>query len=203
MRKLFHQEQMRVKKKLYYILLIPTIVISCTVSTGLFSLIATNDSCGNIADTAVKAVLAILSVTGSVLGGISTGVDFNGKSQSHKDATDSYDSLIHIIDTIVKLPDHLRGNVQSTIQSIRQLYDRCIEAAPSLPSTYDEKLIPKPSIIHIPPCDLESNVILTPPKYHAIDIDHTKPVTVEGIRRSSLHAINFELDRLRALTDTS
>lgn len=144
-RKLLHIHQMKRYKRLHWSFLIPSSAIGAIVGAGLVSIISVDNSSTiqmdgrcveSNPDIGAKIFLALLSITSTILNSVSAAVGFNDIYQNHKDAVDSYDSLDRIIDTTLHLPDSLRGNPLETLQTIRELYDRCVEKAPR--STSDE-----------------------------------------------------------------
>jgi len=138
-----HHEYMKRYKKIHYAFLIPGSAIGALVGAGLFSLISVDsndDDCKqNIGSVGSKIFLGILSIIGTVLNSISVSVGFNDISQSHKDAIDSYESLIRIINTTLLLPESFRGRPKETLQTIRELYDRCVEQSPRTVDLQDEE----------------------------------------------------------------
>jgi hypothetical protein len=141
-----HKQSERSYSRKYYILGIPTIILSTLISTGTF---ATFKECSshssasfqtNCPEQWIRLFIGILATISVVLAALMTFLDYGGSTEKHKNAADSYDELVRKIDTILRTQPMLRGDAVATLNEIRTKFDDIAKTGPSLSEKYDVEL---------------------------------------------------------------
>lgn len=198
---------------LHYILGVPTSILSAVVSTGSFATFrdcqpGDSQTCQN--DEWIRLAIAIVSLLSTIMTALTIFLGYSARYEQHKNASDSYESLIRDIDLILRTPVSSRGDAISTVSTIRDKYDDIVKNSPTLPAEYDVDFTytvmgsengrpspPKPEDISIGESRPKSEDNVTIP----IDIDCQQPDDVftserRHVDESLNHALRFQLSRL-------
>jgi hypothetical protein len=121
---------------------ISNIVVSAIVSTAIFSTFRTCKECDATCDIDqwIRFVNGFFSIIGIILSGFQNLFMYEKKAENHKKASDEYERLIRLLESILRQPPYMRGGPGSVMNTIREKYDDVTKSSPSLPSKYAQIL---------------------------------------------------------------
>ena len=186
-----HLNQNRKFSRRHYLFGGPAIVLSTIVSVGIFATFRNCDDCDD-QNSSKCEVDQWIRLTSGIIGLISMGLtafltfmNYADTAADHKTAADDFGSMFRNLDTMLIVPPPVRGDPQTTLQSIRNQYDDLVRRSPTLPSKYDVGLtfevigkgkLPKPPS----PTQISINI---PP-------DHITPHTTTDLKKLIEDEIN-------------
>lgn len=141
-----HLDQNRKFSRRHYILGGPAIILSTIVSVGIFATFRNCAECDDqgapecVVDEAIRIASGVVGLISMALTAFLTFMNYADTAADHKTAADDFGSMFRNLDTMLLVPPPVRGDPQSTLQSIRNQYDDLVRRSPTLPSKYDALL---------------------------------------------------------------
>lgn len=139
-----HKEASSKYSRLYYLIGVPTTILSTIVSSGVLTTfqncnVCTTDCSVNASsscagDEYIRLAMGILGVLSVILTAIMIFLNYGASSADHKTASDEYGQLVREIDAIVEAPIIARGDAIISLHQIRTKFDDIVKKSPSLQS---------------------------------------------------------------------
>jgi len=139
-----HKEAERKYTKFYYLLGVPTTILSTVVSSGILTTFQNCNICTSqcspdasslcSGDVYIRLAMGILGVVAVVLTATSLFLNYGASSVDNKNASDAYGELVREIDSIVETPIISRGDPIVSLHQIRTKFDDIAKKSPSLTS---------------------------------------------------------------------
>ena len=153
-RQIGHTKAERRYNKIYYILGIPTTILTSVVSTGILATFRNCDTCSSNAsnstttdsslcanDEWIRLFIGLVGLIATVLTACMTYLDAGGQREKHKNAVDSYSGLSRQIDATLRTSSILRGDPLATINEVQTKFDGIVKDSPSISSEYKVELL--------------------------------------------------------------
>jgi hypothetical protein len=140
-----HKDAERKYNKLYYLLGVPTTILSTVVSSGILTTFQNcnicttecspdaNSTCAS--DAYIRLAMGIIGVLSVVLTVTMIFLNYGAASSDNKTASDEYGELAREIDAIVEAPPITRGDAIVSLHQIRTKFDDIVKKSPSLESS--------------------------------------------------------------------
>ena len=138
-----HASEARSYSRRHYLFGVPAIIGGVVVSVGdlsTFQECDCNEGPNCEAIQWIRLAIGILSIFPTVLTALATFMNYQSRSEEHKQFSGEYESLSRRIETLLLLPDYMRGDPPTVILSIRDKYDSLVSSSPSLPGKYSPQL---------------------------------------------------------------
>lgn len=131
-------------KRRHYSIGIPSTILGTLMAAGILTTFRNCSDCENdiqsakcATDEIIRLIIGFLGIIASCLAAAQTFLNYEVRSEQHKGAADSYESLYRIIDSLLLIPIEYRGDPIGTLQNIRSQYDDIGKSNPPLPEEYN------------------------------------------------------------------
>jgi hypothetical protein len=118
------------RSQAHYLLGVPTVLLSATVGTSLFT------SLGNYSGDHNQLVFGLLSIIAATLAALQTFLDFEGLSSKHRSADSGYSAIRQRIEEMEASPPATRTELLALLSEIRSDIERLTREAPLVPERY-------------------------------------------------------------------
>jgi len=159
-----HKEAERKYTRLYYLLGVPTAILTTVVSSGILTTFQNCNVCTEqcspdasslcASDEYIRLAMGILGVVSLVLTSVMIFLNYGASGVDNKNASDDYGELVREIDTIVETPIISRPDPIISLHQMRTKFDDIAKKSPSINSNisleYRTLKTAKPSIIGMP-----------------------------------------------------
>lgn len=157
-----HSSESRSYSLRHYIFGVPAAIIATIVATGGLATFRQCSNCADLnsgrcqADQWIRLVIAVISIFSAGLVTFTVFMNYQKKAEQHQQSSADYEALSRRIQTLLILPEFMRGDPPTVLLSIREKYDLLVNSSPSLPGKYSIRLgyhykveAPSPDQIHI------------------------------------------------------
>lgn len=139
-----HKEAERKYTKLYYLIGVPTTILSTVVASGVLTTFKNCNICVAecspdatsvcAGDEYIRLVMGLLGIVSLALTAIMIFLNYGAASVDNKNASDDYGQLVREIDAIVEAPIIARGDPIISLHQIRTRFDDIVKKSPGLNS---------------------------------------------------------------------